>query len=120
MIGNYCVCSIDNLKQCSYLKCSYLKMCVMATRWLSPFSGVARACAHAQMIFTTVSKRDAVSKGAMYVWRYVSFSEIHVLYTNIVPDILREFAHNHSSFRQPLSFWAFELIVLPDNWRKFH
>ena len=52
---------IDNLKQCSYLKCSYLKMGVMATRWLSPFSGVARACAHAHTIFTAVSKRDAVS-----------------------------------------------------------
>ena len=33
----------------------------LATRWLSPFSGVARACAYAHMIFTAVSKRDTVS-----------------------------------------------------------
>ena len=31
------------------------------TRWLAPFSGAARACAPVHMIFTTVSKRDAVS-----------------------------------------------------------
>ena len=37
------------------------KWAVMATRWLSPFSGVARACVHAHMIFTTVSKRHEVS-----------------------------------------------------------
>ena len=34
----------------------------MATRWLSPFSGVARACAHAHIIFTAVSKREAVNE----------------------------------------------------------
>ena len=33
----------------------------LATRWLSPFAGVARTCAYAHRIFTAVSKRDAVS-----------------------------------------------------------
>ena len=37
------------------------KWAVTATRRLPPISGVARACAHAQMIFTTVSKRDEAS-----------------------------------------------------------
>ena len=37
---------IENLKQCSYLKCSYLKM---------------GSHGNALMIFTTVLKRDAVS-----------------------------------------------------------
>ena len=32
----------------------------LATRWLSPFSGVTRACAHAHIFFTAASKREAV------------------------------------------------------------
>ena len=32
----------------------------LAARWLSTFSAVARACAHASIIFTAVSKREAV------------------------------------------------------------
>ena len=52
---------IENLKQCCTSNIRTWKWAVMATRWLSTFSGVARACAHAHMIFTAVSKRDAVS-----------------------------------------------------------
>ena len=46
----------------------------MATLWLSPFSGVARACTHAHMIFTSVKKRCGK------LGRYVSFNKIHALY----------------------------------------
>ena len=44
-----------------------------ATRRLFPFSGVARACNHAHMIFTAVSKRDASClyfKVAIYYYPY--------------------------------------------------
>ena len=46
----------------------------LATRWLSPFSGVARACAHAHIIFTAVSKREAVRYDAMFLLTKVMYS----------------------------------------------
>ena len=52
---------IEKLKQCSYLKCSYLKMGSHGNALAVSFTGVARACAHVHMIFTTVSRRDMVS-----------------------------------------------------------
>ena len=45
-----------------------------AMRWLSHFSGVARACTYAHMIFTAVSKRDAVSQDAMFLLTKVMYS----------------------------------------------
>ena len=47
----------------------------LATCWLSPFSGVARACACAHMIFTAVFQKRRGKLG-----RNVSFNESHVLY----------------------------------------
>ena len=43
----------------------------LATRWLSPFSGVARACAYEHMIFTALSKKRRGKLG-----RNVSFNEV--------------------------------------------
>ena len=47
----------------------------LATRRLSPFSGVACVCAYAHMIFTAVSKRDTLSKDAIFL-----LNESHLLY----------------------------------------
>ena len=52
---------IDNRKKEVSTKLWYSTIGHLATRWLSPFSGVPRACAYAHMIFTAVSKRDALS-----------------------------------------------------------
>ena len=46
----------------------------LATHWLALFSGNARACAYAHMIFTAVSKRDAVSQDAMFLLTKVMYS----------------------------------------------
>ena len=53
--------SIDNRKKEVSTKLWYSTIGHLATRWLSPFPGVTRAWAYAHMIFTAVSKRDAVS-----------------------------------------------------------
>ena len=53
---------IDNRKKEVSTRLWYSTMGRSATRWLSPFSGVARACAHTLMFFNAVSKRDAVSQ----------------------------------------------------------
>ena len=58
--GDY-VDPLDNRKKEVSTKLWYSTIGHLATRWLSPFSGNARACAYAHMIFTAVSKRDAVS-----------------------------------------------------------
>ena len=52
----------------------------LATRLQSPFSGVARTCAHAPIIFTAVSKREAVRLDAMFLLTKVMNS--------IVPSLL--------------------------------
>ena len=54
-------CPIDNQKKEVSTKLWYSTIGHLATRWLYPFSGVARACVYAHMIFTAVSKRDAAS-----------------------------------------------------------
>ena len=55
----------------------------LATRRLSPSSGSARACAHAHIIFTAVSKRDALSQDAMILLTKVMYSII----TNVFPSL---------------------------------
>ena len=52
---------IDNRKKEMSTKLWYSTIGHLTTRWLSPFSGIVRACAYAHMRFTAVSKRDAVS-----------------------------------------------------------
>ena len=56
----YCI-AIDNRRKEINTKLWYSTMGRSATHWLFPFSGVARACAYAHLIFTAGSKRDAVS-----------------------------------------------------------
>ena len=58
---NRCIFPIDNRKKEVSTKLWYSMIGHLATRWLSPFLGVARLCAYAHMIFTAVSKREAVS-----------------------------------------------------------
>ena len=53
--------TIDNRKKEVSTKLWYSMIGRLATRWLSSLLGVARACAHAHIIFTAVSKRDALS-----------------------------------------------------------
>ena len=48
----------------------------LATRWLSPFSSVARARAHVHIIFTAV----CIEKRSGKKGHDVSFNESHVLY----------------------------------------
>ena len=75
----------------------------MATRWLSPFSGVARACAHAYMIFTTVWKRDTVSQGALLLLTKFMYS---ILIRSIQSLECREygpFLNNHAYRRNDAS-----------------
>ena len=57
--------SIDNLKQCSYLKCSYLQMGSHGSR--------------AHHFHCSIGKRCGK------IGRYDSFNEIHVLYCNLSP-----------------------------------
>ena len=52
---------IDNRNKEVSTKLWYSMIGRLATRWLFSSSGVARACAHAHIIFTAVSKRDALS-----------------------------------------------------------
>ena len=66
--------AIDNWKKEVSTKLWYSTIGHLATRWLTPFSGVARACAYAHMIFTAVSKRDAVSYDAMFLLTKVMYS----------------------------------------------
>ena len=77
--------AIDNRKKEVSTKLWYSTIGHLATRWLSPFSGVARACAYAHMIVTAVSKRD-LARGKQ--GPNVSFNESHVLYS-IPHDIFR-------------------------------
>ena len=53
--------SIDNRRKEVSTKLWYSTMGRSAMHWLSPFSGIVRACAHALIFFTAVSKRDVVS-----------------------------------------------------------
>ena len=52
---------IDNRKKEVSTKLWYSMIGRLATCWLSSSSCAARACAHAHIIFTAVSKRDALS-----------------------------------------------------------
>ena len=63
----YYIKAIDNRKKEVSTKLWYSRIGHLAARWLSPFLGVARACAYAHMIFIAVSKRDAVSQDAMFL-----------------------------------------------------
>ena len=66
---------IDNLKQCSYLKCSYLKIGSHGNASaVSYFRRRARlrSCAH--------DFHYSIEKRCGKLGRYVSFNEIHVLY----------------------------------------
>ena len=49
----------------------------LAKRWLSPFSGVARDCAYAHMIYDF---HCSIQKRRGKLGRNVSFKESHVLY----------------------------------------
>ena len=53
--------TIDNRKKEVSTKLWYSTIGHLATRWLSPFVGAARACPYAHMIFTAVSNTDAVN-----------------------------------------------------------
>ena len=53
--------SIDNRRKEVSTKLWYSTMGRSAMHRLSPFSGIVRACAHALIFFTAVSKRDVVS-----------------------------------------------------------
>ena len=66
--------AIDNLKQCSFLRCSYLKMCshgnVLAVSFFRRRTRL-RSSAHD---FHFITEKRCGKLG-----RYVSFNEIHVL-----------------------------------------
>ena len=67
--------SIDNLKQCSYLKCSYPKMGSHGpASAVSYFRRCTRLRSRAHDFHYSIEKR----RGKL--GRYVSFNEIHVLY----------------------------------------
>ena len=80
LFGRQC---IDNLKQClylkcSYLKCSYLKMCSHGNALAVPvFRRCARLRSRAYDFNCIIEKR----RGKL--GHYVSFNEIHVLYSAI-------------------------------------
>ena len=70
---------IDNLKQCSYLKCSYLKMGSHGNALaISFFRRRARMSSRAYEFHYSIEKRCGK------LGRYVSFNENHVLYCNMV------------------------------------
>ena len=75
-IIDQCHSVIENLKQCSYLKCSYLKMGshvnALAVSFFRRCAGL-RSHAH-DFHYYSIEKRCGK------LGRYVSFNEIHVLY----------------------------------------
>ena len=71
---NRCIFPIDNRKKEVSTKLWYSTIGHLATRWLSPFLGVARLCAYAHMIFIALSKRDTVSYDAMFLLTKVMYS----------------------------------------------
>ena len=66
--------AIGNLRKEVSTKLWYSTMGRSATHRLSSFSDVARACAHAPMFFTAVSKRDAVSQDVRFLLTKVMYS----------------------------------------------
>ena len=66
---SYARFEIDNRKKEMNTKPWYSTIGYLATRWLSSFSGVARACAHVHMIFIIYSIQKSCGK----LGRYVSF-----------------------------------------------
>ena len=72
---HFSMTTIDNLKQCSYLKCSYLKMCSLGNAFAVSFFRCRARLRSRAFDFHYSSEKRCGKLG-----RYFSFNEIHVLY----------------------------------------